>query len=291
MAFPVKKMDNLVRYDFRHDRIIKGVGLDTDKNPIMSKTGGRILQYHALMYIVKGCGHFEDQVTRRRKVIPGTLFYLYPRRWHNFDPDPGTVWTEYWVLFDGAKANKTFGSIIPPAEKSFYQVGLDQEFVALYEELYDIWFYQGNGFREYSLLLLHEILAKAWLRISGFNFRRKHDWLHRVRTHMKNNLSVPECDLHEFMVSENIGREAFRKRFRRVTGFAPKQYFLLLKMNRAKEMLLRQGESIKNIAASLGFDDQYYFSRLFRKKEGVSPKGYRRWISTRSTPAPQHKKS
>jgi AraC-like DNA-binding protein len=276
-------MDNLVRYDFRREGIIKAVGLDTDKSPIMDKTRGRVLQYHALMYIIKGAGHFEDSSTMRRRVTPGALFHLHPRRWHNFDPEPGTVWTEYWVLFDGAKARKSFGNIIPAAEKSFYQAGLDQEFTALYEELYDIWFYQGKGFREYSSLLLHEILAKAWLRVNGFTFRRKHDWLHRVRTHMKNNLSAPECDLRKFAAAENIGHEAFRKRFKKMTGFSPKQYFLLLKLNRAKEMLLRQDESIKSVACGLGFDDPYYFSRLFRKKEGISPKGYRRWLAIKTT--------
>jgi len=273
-------MDNLVRYEFNAKGIIKGVGLDMDKPPIMEKTRGRTLQYHALMYIIKGSGHFEDVGTMRRKVTPGTLFFLYPQKWHNFDPEPGTTWTEYWVFFDGAKAVKSFGNIIPATNKSFYQIGIDQEFISLYEELYDVWFYQGRGFREYAFLLLHEILTKAWLRINNFSFQRKDDWLHRVKTSLWRNLSLPEWDFQQFAASENIGHEAFRKRFKKKTGFSPKQYFLMLKINRAKELLLRQDERIKNIAVNLGFDDPYYFSRLFRKREGVSPKEYRRRFVT-----------
>ena len=268
-------MDNLIRYDFANKGVIKGIGLDIDKHPIMEKTNGRTLQYHALMYIIKGTGHFEDSATMRRKVIPGTLFYLYPQKWHNFDPDHGTVWNEYWVLFDGEEAGKVFGNIIP-LNRSFFQIGVDQEFISLFEELYDVWFYQGKGFREYTLLLLHAILTKAWLRINGFSFLRKDDWLHRAKSFLTNNLSSPECSLQEFAVSENMGYEVLRKRFKKATGFSPKQYFLQLKINRSKEMLLRRGERIKNIAEKLGFDDPYYFSRLFRKKEGISPKEYRR---------------
>jgi len=268
-------MDNLVRYEFKKDGVIKSIGLDMDKTPIMEKSGGRILQNHALMYIIKGAGHFEDSGTPRCKVTPGTIFYLHPRKWHNFDPDHGTNWDEYWVLFDGIKAMKAFGNIIPPG-KSFYQIGIDQELVALYEELYDVWFYQGSGFREYSFLLLHKIMMTAWLRANNITFRRKNDLLFRVKTFLRGNLSLPECNLRKFAASENIGQETFRKLFKKMTGFSPKQYFLLLKINRSKELLLRQNERIKNIAGQLGFADPYYFSRLFRIKEGVSPKEYRR---------------
>ena len=275
MALLVKKMDNLARYEFKKEGVIKGTGLEIDKTPNMERTRGRILQHHALMYIVKGAGHFEDSNTMRCKVTPGTLFYLHPQKWHNFDPDHGTIWNEYWVLFDGVKATKSFGNIIP-TNKSFYQIGIDQELISLYEELYDVWFYQGKGFREYSFLLLHEILTKAWLRINNLTFQRKNDLLYRVKAFLRSNLSLPECDLQKFADAENIGHEAFRKRFKKMTGFSPKQYFLLLKINRSKELLIRQDERIKNIAGNLGFDDPYYFSRLFRKKEGVSPKEYRR---------------
>lgn len=274
MVFLVKKMDDLVRYDFSKEGIIKGVGLDVDKAPVLEKTRGRILQYHALMYITKGAGHFEDTGTLRRKVAPGTFFYLHPQQWHNFDPDHGTTWTEYWVLFDGVKTAKYFGSIIPTGQ-SFYEIGIDQEFIALYEDLYDVWFFQGKGFQEYSLLLLHEILAKAWLKINTLSFQKKNDWLYQVKKFLSRNISLPECCLQKFAMSENIGSEAFRKRFKKMTGFSPKQYFLMLKIGRAKELLLGQNERIKNIANNLGFDDPYYFSRLFRRKEGVSPRAYR----------------
>ena len=277
-------MDNLVRYEFKKDRVIKGAGLDIGKPPIMEKTGGRVLQNHAMMYIVKGAGYFEDSNTMRRKVTPGTLFYLYPQKRHIFDPDHGTIWDEYWVLFDGATAIKTFGKIIPPTNKSFYQIGIDQEFISLYEELYEVWFYRGKGFREYSFLLLHEILTKAWLRINNFTFQRKNDLLHRTKTFFMSNLSLPGCSLRKFAASENMGYENFRKQFKNATGFSPKQYFLMLKINRAKELLLRHDERIKNIAENLGFGDPYYFSRLFRKKEGVSPEKYRRRYFKKSRP-------
>jgi len=59
--------------------------------------------------------------------------------------------------------------------------------------------------------------------------------------------------------------------FKSYTGMTPYQYFLHLKVNKAKEFLEKDELSIKEIAFKLAFDDQFYFSRLFKKKTGVPP--------------------
>jgi AraC-like DNA-binding protein len=52
-------------------------------------------------------------------------------------------------------------------------------------------------------------------------------------------------------------------------------YFNHLKMQRACQLLQFTGLRIKEIAAEFGFEDPYYFSRLFTKTMGVSPTDYR----------------
>jgi AraC-like DNA-binding protein len=55
----------------------------------------------------------------------------------------------------------------------------------------------------------------------------------------------------------------------------PHQYFISIKIGRAKEFLGR-GLPVKEVAFRLGFKDEYYFSRLFKSKTGLSPS---RWKS------------
>jgi AraC-like DNA-binding protein len=50
----------------------------------------------------------------------------------------------------------------------------------------------------------------------------------------------------------------------------PYQYFIQLKISKA-ESLLENDISIKEAAYNLGFNDQFYFSRLFKNKTGVTP--------------------
>jgi AraC-like DNA-binding protein len=67
----------------------------------------------------------------------------------------------------------------------------------------------------------------------------------------------------------------FARQFRQHTGFAPMDYFIHLKMQRAARLLTLTPLTVKQVAARVGYDDPYYFSRLFRKIMGAPPTEYR----------------
>ena len=69
--------------------------------------------------------------------------------------------------------------------------------------------------------------------------------------------------------------------FKAYTGMTPYQYCIHAKINRAKEILSSGESSVKEIAWRVGFDDQYYFSRLFKKKTGSSPS---QWTAKNTDP-------
>ncbi len=62
--------------------------------------------------------------------------------------------------------------------------------------------------------------------------------------------------------------------FKRWTGFSPIDYFIHLRMQQASQ-LLASTLSVKEIAAELGYDDPFYFSRVFKSVHGVAPSDYR----------------
>jgi AraC-like DNA-binding protein len=63
--------------------------------------------------------------------------------------------------------------------------------------------------------------------------------------------------------------------FKRWTGFSPIDYFIRLRMQRASRLLTATTMSVKEIAAALGYDDPFYFSRLFKSVHGIAPSNYR----------------
>ena len=59
------------------------------------------------------------------------------------------------------------------------------------------------------------------------------------------------------------------------TGISPGDYFMNIKINNAISLLESTKKSISEIADALGFSDPLYFSRVFRRRVGVSPRAFR----------------
>jgi AraC-like DNA-binding protein len=63
--------------------------------------------------------------------------------------------------------------------------------------------------------------------------------------------------------------------FKRCTGKTPIDYFIRLRMERARELLATTSCSVKEIAGVLGYDDPLYFSRVFKSVNQTTPTQYR----------------
>jgi YesN/AraC family two-component response regulator len=60
------------------------------------------------------------------------------------------------------------------------------------------------------------------------------------------------------------------------TGFTAKDHINNFIVEKAKDMLLSEKDSVSSIAYKLGFNYPHYFARLFKAKTGMSPQDYRR---------------
>ena len=59
----------------------------------------------------------------------------------------------------------------------------------------------------------------------------------------------------------------------------PYQYYIHIKIHKAESLLGQEGIPVKEAAFRMGFEDQYYFSRLFKNKTGVSPSDWKKVIT------------
>lgn len=91
-----------------------------------------------------------------------------------------------------------------------------------------------------------------------------------MRAHIEQKLSVAEMSRHL-----RLSASHFSALFRKATGMPPMDYFIHLKMQKACQLLSTQDAKIKLVSQALGYDDPYYFSRLFKKVMGVSPENYK----------------
>ncbi len=79
-----------------------------------------------------------------------------------------------------------------------------------------------------------------------------------------------------------ISQQYLARLFKAETGASPLQYLNRLRIEKAKEAMRVNAVNISEAAMAAGFDNLYYFSRLFKQLEGMSPSAYRAWLHSRS---------
>ncbi|MCE5168601.1 helix-turn-helix domain-containing protein [Paenibacillus profundus] len=67
---------------------------------------------------------------------------------------------------------------------------------------------------------------------------------------------------------------SYCRAFKRKTGMTPGEYLTNVRVQRAKDLLSMSHHSIKDVAQGVGFQDELYFSRVFKKSAGLSPTIY-----------------
>lgn len=96
--------------------------------------------------------------------------------------------------------------------------------------------------------------------------------IERIRQHSETSLSLEEAARMSGRSPSTVTRL-----FKKITGQSFKQYQIAFRLQRAADQLkLRPNSPVADIAASVGFDDPFYFSRLFHKHMGQSPSDYRK---------------
>ncbi|MGC3959986.1 MAG: AraC family transcriptional regulator [Verrucomicrobiota bacterium] len=76
-----------------------------------------------------------------------------------------------------------------------------------------------------------------------------------------------------------LSESRFYELFKRATGNTPLNWLIHTRMQCAGKMLQRPNLRIKEIAVRVGYDDQFYFSRLFKAVHGLAPSKYRaQWM-------------
>ena len=82
--------------------------------------------------------------------------------------------------------------------------------------------------------------------------------------------------LEELSRAGGVSRAALARRFRAALGVAPERYLTQLRLAEAAARLLHTGDSMAGIAAAVGYQSEFAFSRAFKRLYGVAPGRYRR---------------
>ena len=237
---------------------------------------GRILQEFQIVYVTRGEGVFESEAAGKRLIKAGDAFVVFPGVWHRYGPKPEKGWDECWLGFDGEIARNLLRAGCFSPKEPVFSLGLSESWQESFGRVIEVIELEPLGHAQILAGLAFQILARLHVagraeKIGGdFNQAviQKAKYLIMERLASKIDWESLALDLH---VSYSVLRHAFRQH----TGFSMYQYQIQLRLNKAKGLLNGTTQSVKEVACQVGFECQYHFSHLFKRKTGLSPKSWR----------------
>lgn len=165
----------------------------------------------------------------------------------------------------------------------FIKVGLQRELLNLFHKLIETVQTAPSGYQQISAGITLQILGYLY-SVSLSNETEKSPigrLIEKAKFLLQESLEK-HIDLEHMARQLPMGYSSFRKEFKRLTGEPPNQFVLNLRLNRAKYLLETTSLTINEIAEQTGFESVFYFSKLFKKRNGRSPRFYREEISRRT---------
>ncbi|TBL70915.1 AraC family transcriptional regulator [Paenibacillus thalictri] len=237
---------------------------------------------HSIHYIVKGSGFY---------VMNGVKHTLEAGSVMIFVPDTTFEWlisdTEdveiYHIRFDCQMCYKdkldwvfqASGNGLAPLRGKLAAVR-PAEVRRCFEQVYQLWktydpisqYRCDLAFRELWLSLIDNLYDQQYSSDtdSMVQFTCRY-----IEDHIQSSLTV-----EQLAKMTGLSTGYYSRQFKRLTGYAPKDYIIRLRLNKAKELLEQSGLALSDISKLVGYDDEFYFSRMFKRFTGMTPSYYAR---------------
>lgn len=229
-----------------------------------------------LFYCVDGEGWY--QIGKQKYEVAANEFFILPQHVeHSYGSSQEHPWSIYWIHFGGDSLSEL--NEVHAVQQHFkpFFVKNNGDVLGLFSKMYKT---LELGYSIDNLLFANMCLSH-FLALFIYNARHyaetandKMDCVDSAILFMQEQINE-NISLNDLSSRYNYSVSRFSNLFRQKTGYAPIDYFVQMKMQKACQQLNFTDRSVKDIAFSMGFDDPYYFSKRFRTIIGMSPKKYR----------------
>ena len=237
----------------------------------------RTLQHHELIFVCEANGHIVIG-GKRYPIKKGMLFYIPPGVQQTIEPRTQSPIHCMTVHFSGSRmvlgsdGKWRYQEDIQTLKQPSAQEIMDYIPVKeLFEKLVDTWNDKGPSYEFIAGTLLRQLL----ILVSHNNKMQSKNYaislkIDQIIEYMRQNINR-KVTLEE--LSRIVGLSTFylSKTFKDATGYPIIAYFNKMKIEKAKELLIEGNKKVKEVAYELGYTNEFYFSRIFKRIEGLSP--------------------
>ncbi|MGQ1947857.1 helix-turn-helix domain-containing protein [Geofilum sp. OHC36d9] len=231
---------------------------------------------YILMYCTSGSGWIT--VDRKKITVKANQYFIIPaNKPHSYGSNKQNPWSIYWVHYTGSQA-PFFSNNISSAQ-SITPSSIDRidDRLQLFEEI------MNNLEMGYSLDNVSYTNICLWHFLGSFRFLSQFRQMRKIKDkdmiassihYMRENLQS-KLTLQQLAKQAGLSTSHYSFEFKKKTRHSPMDYLIQLKIQYACQLLDHTSMRLKEIALRIGYDDPFYFSRIFKKQMGVSPKTYK----------------
>ena len=234
--------------------------------------GAGVRALYVIHYVISGKGTFYCG-PNKFTVRAGQIFVIFPGTIIKYRASFANPWHYAWIGFHGDEAKEIFAQVGISVQKPVFTVNNEAAALALLR----------NMPAERSAALKHNLTSKA--NLYAFMAMLAENTVPNklgenayitiavkyIKAHYNEDISV------EQLASQiGIGRKYLYALFKRVLNLSPKDYIIAYRMERAKDFLQDMQLSVGSVACSVGYQDPLTFSKMFKRKTGLSPTDYRK---------------
>ena len=244
------------------------------------KAGRKNLDSFLCFVVIDGKGELEYS-GERYPLSAGDCAFIDCRSLYRHTTDPKDLWTLQWCHFHGNGLEEIYRKyrergglpVFRPKELGHYTKLLDD----LYELAAGSDYIRDMRINEKLNVLLTYLMEESWNPDEIKQREKREKKLFPVRKfldqHFEEKISLDELADVFFINKYHLAR-SFKEQF----GVSIYTYLQNVRITKAKQLLRFTKLSMEEISLQCGLGSGYYFSRVFKSVEGISPREYRnRW--------------
>ena len=229
-----------------------------------------------LLYCLDGVGELHLSGSTHR-ITRGMFALLRPFEFHAYEADDRQPWSYYWIHFNGTLAQQYYEVLTGGGKHVCLALEPDMKFIQAFEKILNI-YHEGYAHKMLvqAAAAMHQLLGDLYGLVcsQGGAQETTEARVERTIEVMRHNLGM-HVSIHELAAIANMSHAYYALQFRRHTGESPRSYFNKLKIDKACEYLLQTTAKVESVAHLVGYEDPFYFCRLFKRLTGQTPTGYR----------------
>ena len=232
-----------------------------------------------IIYIAAGCGHFHFDAVDNETIVPaGNIVIFRPKELQKYEYYGKDKTEVYWIHFTGSDVKNILRKYGFPDNERIFPVGTSMEYERIFKRIIIELQRCQDNYEEMLTLLLRHLLIIFQRELTREPVLKNEYLDHEMDTAVTyfNENYNRDINIEEYATSKGMSVSWFIRSFKKFTGSTPMQFIVALRVSNAQVLLETTNYSINEISKIVGYDNQLYFSRLFHKLKGFSPREYRK---------------